>query len=33
MIMKNEAFKEEYNKLIKKLKKMNLYGNWFHEWY
>ena len=33
MIMKNEAFREEYYKLIKKLKKMNLYGNWFHEWY
>ena len=33
MIMKNMAFKNEYNNLINKLKEMKLYGNWFYEWY
>jgi FkbM family methyltransferase len=33
MIMKNEVFKKEYLELINELKKLNLYGEWFHEWY
>ena len=31
--IKNEIFKEEYLQLTTKLKKMNLYGSWFLEWY
>ena len=31
--IKNEVFKKEYLQLITKLKKMNLYGSWFLEWY
>lgn len=33
LIMKNEVFKNEYLELVEKLKQMNLYGVWFHEWY
>ena len=33
LVIKNKIWIKDYNKLISKLKKMNLYGNWFCEWY
>ena len=31
--VKNKIWIENYEKLISQLKQMNLYGNWFYEWY
>ena len=33
LVVKNEIWIKDYQKLISKLKKMNLYENWFYEWY
>ena len=33
LVVKNKIWIEDYTKLISELKKMNLYGNWFYEWY
>ena len=33
LVVKNEIWIKDYKKLISKLKEMNLYGNWFYEWY
>ena len=30
---KNKGFSNDYKKLVKDLKDMNLYNNWFYEWY
>ena len=33
LVVKNEIWIKDYQKLISKLKEMNLYENWFYEWY
>ena len=33
LVLKNEIWIKDYQKLISKLKEMNLYENWFYEWY
>ena len=33
LVVKNEIWIKDYQKLISKLKKMKLYENWFYEWY
>ena len=33
LVVKNEIWIRDYQKLISKLKEMNLYENWFYEWY
>jgi len=33
LVVKNKVWIKDYEKLISKLKEMNLYGNWFYEWY
>ncbi len=33
LLVKNKIWIKDYNNLILKLKKMDLYGNWFYEWY
>lgn len=33
LITKNEIWNEDYKNLITQLKQMNLYENWFYEWY
>ena len=33
LVVKNKIWINNYTKLISELKEMNLYGNWFYEWY
>ena len=33
LVVKNRIWIKDYKKLISQLKEMNLYGNWFYEWY
>ena len=33
LVVKNKIWINDYKKLISELKEMNLYGNWFYEWY
>ena len=33
LVVKNKIWIKDYKNLISKLKEMNLYGNWFYEWY
>ena len=33
LVVKNKIWIKDYIKLISELKEMNLYGNWFYEWY
>ena len=33
LVIKNKIWIEDYTKLISELKEMNLYENWFYEWY
>ena len=33
LVVKNKIWIKDYTKLISELKEMNLYGNWFYEWY
>ena len=33
LVVKNKIWINDYKNLISKLKEMNLYGNWFYEWY
>ena len=33
LVVKNKIWINDYTKLISELKEMNLYGNWFYEWY
>ena len=33
LVVKNKIWIKEYKNLISKLKEINLYGNWFYEWY
>tara|TARA_E500000178_G_C16982075_1_gene736292 strand:+ start:1301 stop:1771 length:471 start_codon:yes stop_codon:yes gene_type:complete len=33
LVVKNEIWIKDYQRLISKLKEMNLYENWFYEWY
>ncbi len=33
LVVKNKIWIKDYKKLISKLREMNLYGNWFYEWY
>ena len=33
LVVKNKIWIKDYKKLISKLKEMNLYENWFYEWY
>ena len=33
LVVKNKIWTKDYTKLISKLKEMNLYDNWFYEWY
>ena len=33
LVVKNKIWIKDYKNLMSKLKEMNLYGNWFYEWY